>query len=84
VDATGDALVLSLHLPFTETAEVELARSNGELLVAVGSHRRAVVLPDSLRRREVAGARMAGDRLEVEFTEANGPRGPGRVSRPGT
>jgi arsenite/tail-anchored protein-transporting ATPase len=83
VDATGDALVLSLHLPFTEKAEVELARSNGELLVAVGSHRRAVVLPDSLRRREVAGARMAGDRLEVEFTEANGPQGPGRVSRPG-
>ncbi len=69
IDAVGDALVLSLHLPFTDKADVELARSNGELLLAVGSHRRAVVLPESLRRRAVAGARMAGDRLEVEFTE---------------
>jgi arsenite-transporting ATPase len=69
VHADGDSLVLSLYLPFTEKAEVELARSNGELLLAVGSHRRAVVLPDSLRRRNVAAARMAGDRLEVEFTE---------------
>ena len=69
VRADGDALVLSLYLPFTEKAEVELARNNGELLLAVGAHRRAVVLPDSLRRREVASARMAGDRLEVEFTE---------------
>ncbi|MBA2326648.1 MAG: ArsA family ATPase [Actinobacteria bacterium] len=69
VDAVGDALVLSLPLPFTEKADVELARSNGELLLGVGAHRRAVVLPESLRRREVASARMAGDRLEVEFTE---------------
>jgi arsenite/tail-anchored protein-transporting ATPase len=69
VDAVGDAMVLSLHLPFTEKADVELARSNGELLLGVGAHRRAVVLPESLRRREVASARMAGDRLEVEFTE---------------
>ena len=53
VDADGAALVLSMHLPFTEKHEVELGRRNGELLVAVGPHRRAIVLPDSLRRREV-------------------------------
>jgi hypothetical protein len=40
------------------------------LLLAVGSYRRALVLPDSLRRREVVGARMSGDRLEVEFVAA--------------
>ena len=34
-------------------------------LVRVGPYRRAVVLPDSLRRREVAGARMVGDRVEI-------------------
>ncbi len=67
VDAVGDTLVLSMPLPFTDREDVELARSNGELLVAVGSHRRAMVLPDSLRRREVAGARVAAGRLEVEF-----------------
>ena len=32
-----------------------------------GAHRRAVVLPDSLRRREVGAARLVDERLEVEF-----------------
>ncbi len=70
VDAVGDSLVLSMHLPFTEKRDVELGRADGELLLAVGSYRRALVLPDSLRRREVAAARMTGDRLEVEFVAA--------------
>lgn len=69
VDAVGDALVLSMRLPFVDRADVELGRSNGELLVAVGSHRRAVVLPASLARREVRGATMTDGRLEVEFVE---------------
>lgn len=70
VDAVGGSLVLSMHLPFVEKGHVELGRSDGELLLAVGSYRRALVLPDSLRRREVVGARMSGDRLEVEFVAA--------------
>jgi arsenite-transporting ATPase len=69
VDVAGDALVLSMQLPFTDRADVELGRRNGELLVAVGAHRRAVVLPESLRRREVSNARMTDGRLEVEFVE---------------
>jgi arsenite-transporting ATPase len=67
VDAVGSSLVLSVYLPFTERADVDLARSDDELFLTVGPHRRALVLPDSLLRREVAGARLAGDRLEVEF-----------------
>ena len=67
VDAVGDALVLSVHLPFTERDDVRLGRTDDELFVSVGPHRRALVLPDSLVRREVGGARFDGDRLEVEF-----------------
>lgn len=69
VRAVGDALVLSMQLPFVDRGDIELGRSNGELLVAVGSHRRAVVLPESLARRAVSGARMTDGRLEVEFVE---------------
>jgi arsenite-transporting ATPase len=58
---------LSLHLPFTEKSDIELGRHADELFLAVGPHRRAVVLPDALARREVVGARLEGDRLEVEF-----------------
>ena len=69
VEADGESLVLSLHLPFSHKGDVELGRGDGELFLAVGPHRRSIVLPDSLSRREVAGARFAGDRLEVEFVE---------------
>ena len=58
VDAVGSSLVLSVHLPFTERDDVDLARSDDELFLTVGPHRRALVLPDSLLRREVAGARV--------------------------
>jgi len=67
VDAVGSTLVLSLHLPFTERNDVRLGRSEEELFLTVGPHRRALVLPDSLLRREVTGAHLVGDRLEVEF-----------------
>jgi arsenite/tail-anchored protein-transporting ATPase len=67
VDAVGDALVLSVHVPFTERDDVRLGRTEQELFVSVGPHRRALVLPDSLVRREVGRARFEGDRLEVEF-----------------
>jgi arsenite/tail-anchored protein-transporting ATPase len=67
VDAVGDALVLSVHVPFTERDDVRLGRTDQELFVSVGPHRRALLLPDSLVRREVGAARFEGDRLEVEF-----------------
>jgi arsenite-transporting ATPase len=67
VDAVGDALVLSVHVPFTERDDVRLGRTEQELFVSVGPHRRALVLPDSLVRREVGRAHFEGDRLEVEF-----------------
>jgi arsenite/tail-anchored protein-transporting ATPase len=67
LDAVGTSLVLSVHLPSTERQDVTLGRGETELFLTIGPHRRAYVLPDSLRRREVAGARLAGDRLEVEF-----------------
>jgi len=70
VEAEGSTLVLSLPLPGVERGEVELSRRNGELFCAVGAYRRALVLPDSLQRREVAAARLHDDRLDIEFVEA--------------
>jgi arsenite-transporting ATPase len=59
--------VLSLQLPFAEPDDLEIGRRDGELLVRVGTWRRALLLPDSLRRRPSAGARLVGDRLEIVF-----------------
>jgi arsenite-transporting ATPase len=70
VEVVDGALVLSLPLPGVERSEIQLGRRNGELLIAVGAHRRAVVLPDSLQRRDVGAARLVDERLEVEFPAA--------------
>jgi arsenite/tail-anchored protein-transporting ATPase len=67
VDAEGDALLLSVQLPFTDQNDVRLGRTGDELVLTVGPHRRALMLPDSLVRRDVAGARFVDDRLVVEF-----------------
>lgn len=69
VESKNGSLVLSLHLPFAEKGDIELGCGDGELFLALGPHRRAIVLPDSLVRREVAGAQFVGERLEVEFVE---------------
>ena len=69
VERRGTRSVLSIQLPFTERDDLELGRHDGELFVRVGPYRRALVLPDSLKRREVAGARMVDGRLEVTFTK---------------
>jgi arsenite-transporting ATPase len=59
---------LVLELPHAERDELDLGRSGDELLVRVGPHRRAIVLPDSLRRRAVASATLRGGVLRVTFT----------------
>jgi arsenite-transporting ATPase len=72
VDTRGADHVLVLDLPFVDRDDLDVARKDGELLVRVGAHRRAIVLPDSLRRRSVKGATMVGERLEVTFSTSEG------------
>jgi arsenite-transporting ATPase len=63
----GSGFELVIELPFAEKDEVELGRRDDELLVRVGSHRRAVLLPDSLRRRPVGAAALRDGKLRVTF-----------------
>ena len=69
VEPRGEDHVLVLELPFADRDELEVGRHGDELLVRVGPHRRAIVLPDSLRRRCVAGATLRDDWLEIAFEE---------------
>jgi len=55
-------------LPFGDRDELSLARRDDELIVSVGPYRRSIVLPDSLRSRQVADARLVDGELVVEFT----------------
>jgi arsenite-transporting ATPase len=72
VERRDDDYILSIELPFADHDDLELGRVEDELLVRVGPYRRGIVLPDSLKRRTVDGARMVGDRLEVTFVTEEG------------
>jgi arsenite-transporting ATPase len=83
----GATWELSLELPFTEHDDLELGRRTDELLIRVGPHRRALMLPDSLRRRPVSAASLKDGRLRVSFAaddhEAVGLRPAERSARTG-
>ena len=70
VQRRGRWQVLAVKLPFADRDELELGRRDDELLIRVGPHRRALALPDSLRRRAVEDARLVNGWLEVRFGDA--------------
>jgi arsenite/tail-anchored protein-transporting ATPase len=65
--AEGDARVLVIELPFADRDDVDVGRRGDELLVSVGPYRRAIMLPDSLRRREVSAAKLRKGKLRITF-----------------
>jgi len=67
-----DEVVLALRLPLAERGEVDVVRHHDEVYVTVGPYRRSLVLPDSLRRREVIGARLTEGELWVRFGVRDG------------
>lgn len=67
IDKDDDEIVVSIDLPFARKDEVEVSVALGELFVTVGPYRRAVVLPDSLKRRAVRGATLLDGALRVRF-----------------
>lgn len=67
----GDDYTLTLRTPFATAGEIDLHHSASELTLRIGTFRRKVMLPDVLRRHDVASARREGDNLTITFT----PRG---------
>jgi len=68
----GDDVVLALFLPLVDKGDVDVMRHGDEVYVTVGPYRRSLVLPDSLRRRQVVGARLSGRELWVRFGLVDG------------
>jgi arsenite-transporting ATPase len=67
VTRRAGAYHLTLQLPFAEHDDLEVGRRDDELLVRVGPYRRALLLPDSLRRRTIIDASLRQGRLRVVF-----------------
>ncbi len=66
--SAGDDVELTVDLPFADRSEVEVARSGDELLITLGAQRRALALPESLRRRDVTSASVDDGALRVRFS----------------
>ena len=71
VTRRAGAYHLVLELPFADHDDLEVGRHGDELFVRVGPYRRALLLPDSLRRREVTDASFRHGRLKVVFAEGH-------------
>jgi len=77
----GTGYVLRMRLPFVSRDEMDVHRRGEELYVRVGSYRRNIVLPQTLRRMTVREANFAGDHLEILFERE--PRPAGRTKERG-
>jgi arsenite-transporting ATPase len=58
------------ELPFADREELDVGRRGDELLVRIGPYRRALMLPDSLRRRPVEAAALRDGTLRITFGAA--------------
>lgn len=64
----GGDVELVMSVPFTERGDVDLMRHGNEVFVTVGSYRRSLMLPDSLQRRTIRGAKIYEGELRIVFT----------------
>jgi arsenite-transporting ATPase len=69
ITSNGGESIVRLFVPGAKREEIQLELDDGELLVTIGAHRRAVTLPDGLRGRPVARAGLNDQHLEVVFGE---------------
>jgi arsenite-transporting ATPase len=63
----GSGYVLTMRLPFVSREDMDIHRRADELYVRVGTYKRNLILPQSLKRMTVREANFAGDRLEIFF-----------------
>ena len=70
INKRGATYLLSLRLPFTEKAELDIHRKADELYIRVGPYKRNLILPQTLQRLDVQGAQMVEDRLQITFGKA--------------
>jgi arsenite-transporting ATPase len=66
----GEGYVLTMRLPFVNRDDMDIHRRGEELYVRVGSYKRNLILPQSLKRMVVREASFAGDHLEIVFHRA--------------
>jgi arsenite/tail-anchored protein-transporting ATPase len=63
----GTGYVMTMRLPFAAREDLDIHRRGEELYVRVGSYKRNLILPQSLKRMVVREANFSGEHLEIVF-----------------
>jgi arsenite/tail-anchored protein-transporting ATPase len=74
VTKRGSGYLLSLRLPFTAKAELDLMRKGDDIHVKVGPYRRAFMLPTVLSRLDISDAKFEDGRLNISFARRQPPQ----------
>lgn len=69
VSEEDDEVIMHLTVGYADEGELDVLRHGDELYVTVGPYRRSFILPDSLKRRTVSGAKLSGVDLQVTFSQ---------------
>jgi arsenite-transporting ATPase len=67
VSKRGTGYVLRVRLPFVSGGDLDVHRRGDELFVRVGSYKRNLLLPQTLKRLTVRGASLVEEHLEIAF-----------------
>jgi arsenite-transporting ATPase len=65
----GDGYEVILNLPLAEKRDLDLWKRGAELFVRVGTHKRNILLPDSMARLSATGASIEDGRLRVRLDD---------------
>jgi arsenite-transporting ATPase len=63
----GTGYVLTIRVPFVSREDMDIHRRGEELFVRIGTYKRNLILPQTLKRMTVREANLAGDHLEILF-----------------
>ncbi|MCR5799309.1 MAG: ArsA family ATPase [Lachnospiraceae bacterium] len=66
---TDEGYSLEIFIPTADKADIDLYRSNTDIVIKTGNFKRNIPLPNMLREYEVAGAEFKSDRLHIRFTK---------------
>ncbi|HPB46869.1 MAG TPA: ArsA family ATPase, partial [Microthrixaceae bacterium] len=67
IDREGETFRVHLDLPFATKDNLQVSRSAAEVFVRVGPYRRSILLPESLRRRDIVRATLSEGRFTIVF-----------------
>jgi arsenite-transporting ATPase len=69
IEPAGSGFTLKMPLPLASKEQIDLMQTGDELVVQVGDYKRNLILPRALVALQVAGAKLEGGELRINFVQ---------------